>query len=33
VLHEGEPTAPMSIATRPRKEGDDDDDDRDEGDD
>ena len=35
VLHEGEPTAPMSIATRqPKEDGDDDDDDvDDEGDD
>jgi len=36
VLHEGEPTAPMSIATRTRPEGadeDDDDDSDDEGDD
>ncbi|MEX2609842.1 MAG: 30S ribosomal protein S6 [Gemmatimonadota bacterium] len=33
VLHEGEPTAPMSIATRdPRREDDDDDDDDDEED-
>ena len=33
VLHEGEPTAPMSIATRePREEGDDDDDDGDDED-
>ncbi|HUF67534.1 MAG TPA: 30S ribosomal protein S6 [Longimicrobiales bacterium] len=29
VLHEGEPTAPMSIATRSRSEDDDDDDDSD----